>query len=194
MHKFEEPFKTIDDLMNLPGDSKAELIDGEIYMMAPASIKHSSVSGNLFFQLRTLLSQRKTKGPTDQDSWVILSEAWTFYGEYDSFVHDLAAFSKKDLPSLPDIGPIIAKPMWVCEIVSPSNWSNDTQRKRVVLEKHGIPYYWLVDPRRKTLQIFKLKQAGEPYQIIYSLENADGIVRIPPFEDLELDLMQVFSY
>lgn len=194
MHQLKDPQATVEDLMALPEDTKAELIDGVIYAMAPALAKHSFAASQLFAKLTGHLEDKKRKGPTDTDSWVLLTEAWTDYGEHNSFVHDIAAFSRKDLPELPEKGPIMARPAWVCEVLSPSNWMNDTQRKRVVLEKFGVPYYWLVDPMQKNIQVFELKNKGEHYQIIQVVENVEGIVRLPPFEDLELDLMRIFDY
>ena len=183
---------TLEDLMALPEDDKAELINGVIYMMAPATAKHSVLCGLLTTKIATYF-EGKNRGPKEPNGWRIIPEAWTDYGQYDSFVHDIAAFSRKDLPTLPDRGPIMAKPMWVCEILSPSNWSNDTQRKRVVLEKHQVPYYWLLDPIRKTIQVFELHEKNENYQIVYAADDSDGVVKLPPFNDLELDLFALFN-
>lgn len=194
MHQLKESHATVEDLMAMPEDTKAELIEGVIYAMAPVAAMHSLTASKLFFAVSTSLNEKKTKGPSDMDSWVILIEAWTDYGEHNSFVHDIAAFSRKDLLELPERGPIMAKPVWVCEILSPSNWINDTQRKRVILEKHRVPYYWLVDPIRKNIQVFELKEGNEHYQIIQAVENADGVMKLPPFGDLELDLMRIFDY
>lgn len=194
MHKLhEEAFHTVEDLNAIPGEQKAELIEGQIYMMAPAAAKHSEISTKLTIEIGSYLKDKRGKIPKDTDSWIILSEAWTDYDKHNSFVHDIAGFSRKDLPKLPESGAIKAKPVWVCEILSPSNWANDTQRKRVVLEKHGVRFYWLVDPIRKNIQIFELKNRSEHYQIIYSVEAAEGILNLPPFEDLDLDLMQIFE-
>ncbi|MEI6789749.1 MAG: Uma2 family endonuclease [Myxococcaceae bacterium] len=188
MRKLQE-----EDLMAIPGDARAELIDGVIYMMAPASARHSLIASLLTAKIVTHTEQKREKGPKDSDSWIILAEAWTDYDKHNSFVHDIAAFSRKDLPELPESGAIQARPVWVCEVISPSNWANDTQRKRVVLEKYGVKFYWLVDPIRKNIQVFELKNNSENYQIIYSAEAAEGILNLPPFKDLDLDLMKIFS-
>lgn len=182
MQHLKEPLATFEDLMAMPEDVKAELIDGVIYAMAPTSAHDSFTASKLLLSLGASLGQRKTKGPSDKDSWVFIAEAWTDYGVHNSFVHDIAAFSRQELKSLPEKGPIMTKPVWVCEILSPSNWLNDTQRKRVILEKHRVPHYWLVDPIRKNIQI------------IQAVENVEGVMKLPPFNDLELDLMQIFDY
>ncbi len=186
MHQLKEPLATIEDLIALPEDTKAELVDGVIYAMAPAAARHSVIFGRLHLKVGNYCDDKNGKGPTDGDSWLIVPEAWTDYDEHNSFVHDIAGFSRKELPKLPERGPITVKPLWVCEILSPS--------KRVILEHHGVPYYWLVDPIRKNIQIFVLTKGNEHYQIIQAVENADGVMKLPPFEDLELDLMKIFDY
>lgn len=193
MHHLKESDRTIEDLMALPEDDKAELINGAIYMMAPASLEHSQTCGVLTSKITTY-AETKEKGPDDPDSWVIVPEAWTYYDQHNSFVHDIVAFLQKDLLPAPERGAIKARPVWVCEILSPSNWINDTQHKRVVLEKYQVPFYWLVDPIRKAIQVFELKSGNEHYQILQVVQIGDGIVKLPPFNDLELDLMRVFKF
>lgn len=194
MHQLEKPMSTLEDLMAIPGDAKAELIDGEIHMMAPAAARHSDVSGNLAFALKTYFKDKKKSGSGDVDLWRIIPEAWTLYDQYDSFVHDVAAFSRKELPQLPDLGPIHVLPKWVCEILSPSNRSNDTQYKKSVLEKYRVPHYWLIDPRRETLEVFELQTGKSNYQLVHSVKKEDGIVKLRPFQNLELDLAEIFDF
>lgn len=192
MHQLKEPESTIKDLMALPEDEKAELMDGEIIMMAPASIGHSRVSGALTTKI-TAYVESKEQDPDNPNSWVIIPEAWTYYDRRNSFVHDLAAYLQKDLPKTSKTGAIKSRPVWVCEILSPSNWINDTQHKRVILEKYKVPFYWLVDPIRKAIQVFELKNNSEHYQIIQVVVEKDGMARLPPFDDLELDLPRIFK-
>ncbi|MEI6790500.1 MAG: Uma2 family endonuclease [Myxococcaceae bacterium] len=190
MIRLEKPLSTLKDLENLPDDVRAELIDGDIIMMA-ASTMHSLTCSALTSEIRSHVKGRTDR--LDKDGWIIIAEAWVYYDDHNSFVHDLAGFFRKDLSSSSDRGPLRAKPTWVCEVMSPSNWSNDTQRKRIILEQHQIPYYWIVDPYRKTIQVFELKDKNEHYQIIYAADIGDGIVKLPPFESLELDLNELFE-
>src|SRR3989338_2085626 len=117
----EEPLSTVEDLMAVPDDIKAELISGVIHAMAPASARHSLIAGLLIAKIITHTQHKKEKGPRDPDAWIILPGAWVDYDEHNSFVHDIAGFSRKDLPKLPESGAIQVKPVWVCEVISPSN-------------------------------------------------------------------------
>ena len=190
MIRLDKPLSTIEDLENLPEDTRAELINGEI-VIASAVMTHSLICATLLLKIKAH-TQTKTDR-SDKDGWVIVSEAWVNYDRHNSFVHDLAGFYRKDLLDRPKRGAMNTKPFWVCEVMSPSNWINDTQRKRVILEQHQVPYYWIVDPERKSIQVFELKHKNEHYQIIYAGNIGDGRVKLPPFPDLELDLTELFE-
>lgn len=190
MIRLEKHLSTIEDLENLPEDTRAELIDGEIVMMS-ASTTHSIICSQLTSEIRSHI--KATIDRSDKDGWVIIAEAWVHYDQHNSFVHDLAGFYRKDILNRHKPGAMNTKPFWACEVMSPSNWTNDTQRKRVILEQHQVPYYWIVDPERKTIQVFELKHKNEHYQIIYAADIGDGRVKLPPFSDLELDLTELFE-
>jgi Uma2 family endonuclease len=52
---------TYADFLEWDEDVRAELLDGEIVMMAAPSSKHQRVSGELFFQIRTYLEGKKSR-------------------------------------------------------------------------------------------------------------------------------------
>ena len=193
MHHAKGPINNFERIMALPEDEKAELVNGVIiYSMAPASIEHSRTCGALTTKI-TAYAESKEKGPDDPDSWVVVPEAWTYYDHNNVFVHDIAAYLQKELPATSERGPIKTRPVWVCEVLLPSNWINDTEYKRVILEKYLVPFYWLVDPIRKAIQVFELKKHDVHYQIVKVVYDGDGVVKLPPFHDLELDLRRVFK-
>ena len=43
---------TIRDIYDMPEGQRAELIDGQIYNMAPPARKHQEVTGELFFRIQ----------------------------------------------------------------------------------------------------------------------------------------------
>ena len=47
----QEKFYTIDDIYSLPEGSRAELIDGQIYYMAPPSTKHQRILSFLHLEI-----------------------------------------------------------------------------------------------------------------------------------------------
>jgi Uma2 family endonuclease len=47
-------------------------------------------------------------------------------------------------------------PDLLVEILSPSNWPYDRQTKFEVYREAGVPEYWIVDYRKKTIEVFVL--------------------------------------
>ncbi|MBI2603770.1 MAG: Uma2 family endonuclease [Deltaproteobacteria bacterium] len=187
-----DALKTIDDLASLPEGEKAELLGGEIVMMAPASFRHSRLVSGLTSILWNYCESQKIKGPKGPESWIVIAEAWTFYDRHNSFVHDLAAFIRSEVP-LSIKGPVRSKPTWVCEILSPSNWYNDMNHKREMLEKHKVPYYWIVDPEKEMIQIFYLEESAKHYRILKIFGREDGEARLAPFNEMTINLKTLFG-
>jgi Uma2 family endonuclease len=49
-------------------------------------------------------------------------------------------------------------PTLAIEILSPSTAPRDRGRKRELYERAGVPHYWLVDPVRRTLEVYELRE------------------------------------
>jgi len=182
---------TSDDFEKMDQENRSELINGEIFMMSPASIQHSVTQSNLLKTLSLNYNSVSPKGG-EPSGWTFIVEAWTRYDNKSSMVHDIAAFESSGL-TIPEKGPLRIRPRWVCEILSPSNWSHDTNTKRFALEEHGIPWYWIVDPIRKGIHVYHLKHSGEHYQIIQAPDENSGSVCLPPFPELEINMKDIFS-
>ena len=48
---------TIEDIYNLPEGQRAELVDGQIYMMAPPNRQHQEIVGELFGLIREYIKK-----------------------------------------------------------------------------------------------------------------------------------------
>ena len=105
---------TIDDIYSLPEGHRAELIDGQIYCMAPPNRKHQTIARELFSSITSYI---KSKG-----------------GSYEPFFAPFAVFLNNDDLNYvePDISVICdpdkltdkgcsGPPDWIIEIVSPSS-------------------------------------------------------------------------
>ena len=50
------------------------------------------------------------------------------------------------------------------EVLSPSNPAHDRSLKHELYAEAGVPEYWIIDPRARTVEIFVLR--GAAYQLL----------------------------
>ena len=54
----KERIDTIEDIYNLPDGERAELIDGNMYRMAPPSRRHQAIAGERFTSIHNYLKRK----------------------------------------------------------------------------------------------------------------------------------------
>jgi Uma2 family endonuclease len=181
---------TVADLLALADDVRAELIDGEIVPKAEASAKHAKAAGAL---------RRFVGGPFDDDDgyggpggWWILPEILVSFPP-QTYRPDLAGWRRERLPNPALVTPIEIIPDWCCEVVSPSNPAHDRVRKRRDYARHGVRYYWLVDPEQRVVEALELEQgSGGVWRECGAWDDSATDACIPPFEGITLDLSRLF--
>jgi Uma2 family endonuclease len=179
--------QTIDDLMR-SDDERVELINGEIVKRPMARSDHALVQSSLSDEVALL---KRTTGP---GGWWIMTEISVKYSETQCPSHDLAGWRRERLPRRPT-GIMDTLPDWVCEIISPGHERKDLFHHFMLLQRSGIPYYWIISPEDKTLIAYRLVDAK--YHVVFSVERGveavPDQVRIPPFEEIEVDLRYIFG-
>jgi Uma2 family endonuclease len=169
--------QTVADLL-AAGEERVELIDGEIVRRPIAGGEHAGV------QLRTgveLAPADRTIGP---GGWWLVTEISVAYETHQCPTHDLAGWRKERMPERPR-GVVELSPDWVCEIVSPGHERKDALTLLLPLQRHRVPFYWLIWPENRTLMAYQLD--GEHYRLIATIAEP-ARVRVPPFDALGLDL------
>ena len=81
-------------------------------------------------------------------------------------------------------------PDLVVEVLSPSTRHLDRSTKLSVYREAGVPEFWLVDPRTRTIQVLTLD--GEEY-VQRELRGAGETVGSPALAGLRLDVSSIFS-
>jgi Uma2 family endonuclease len=164
---------TYEDYRRIPDDGQRyEIIDGEVYVSPSPALEHQHASAALHLQLAEALpgSMRVYYAPID----VVL-------GVHDVVQPDLVVAGLPQLSSRGIEGP----PHLVIEIVSPGRPEYDRTVKARRYAAFGVPHYWIVDPRARTLECFVL--AGDSYGLVVSGQREDA-VEVPGFESLTLAL------
>lgn len=151
MEMLEEEMCTVRDIYTLPDGKRAELIDGQIYDMAPPSRTHQRL---VHFLDRTIGNYIQSKGG-DCEVYpapfaVFLSDDDQNYVEPDiSVICDVLKLDEKGCHGAPD---------WVVEVVSPSSKQMDYFRKLFKYNSAGVREYWIVDPLKELVTIYNFEQ------------------------------------
>jgi len=176
-------FPTYEDLLALPEDVRAEILGGAIEVQASASPEHGIVAGELHTRLNSRFGGRG-------GGWWFIEDTDVRLSSGEVVRPDISGWRREHLPR-PKEQPIAVVPDWICEVVSPGpkNRRRDHVTKRASYAVNGVPYYWLLDPSDRTLLALML-QDGRWLEI--GTYDDTAIVRIAPFEELELDVGSLF--
>jgi Uma2 family endonuclease len=169
--------QTVADLMAHP-EERVELIDGEIVRRPMARAEHGMAQGNTREVLGPL---QHSDGP---DGWWIATEISVAYEAHQCPSHDLAGWRKSRMPRRPR-GVVELTPDWVCEVVSPGHERKDTLTLLLLLQRHRVPFYWLIWPEDRSLIAYRLEDGH--YHIVAALSGPVA-ARVPPFEEISMDL------
>ncbi|EOS31669.1 MAG: Uma2 family endonuclease [Lachnospiraceae bacterium] len=148
---------TIEYIYALPDGERAELIDGQIYYMAPPNTRHQRMLNYINTEINMYI--RKNNGECEvfpAPFAVFLNDDDMNYVEPDiSVICDKNKISDKGCQGAPD---------WVIEIISPSSMAMDYFTKLFQYQKSGVREYWIVDPikQRVTVYFFE-KELVEEY-------------------------------
>lgn len=185
----QEKRYTYEDILNWPEDERVELINGEVYMMAPApSPDHQSISVELTTQLRTYLRGKKCRVYHAPYDVRLFEEDGDQPYHVDTVVQpDLVVICD---PSKLDGHGCKGAPDLVIEILSPSTRQHDRLVKLNLYQRAGVKEYWIVDPDEKTVIVMTLED-GEHYAPTAYSSNA--VVPVSVLEDCKIDLKPVFE-
>lgn len=170
---------TYDDVLNAPENKVAEILDGELFLSPRPSARHALVSSCLGMELRPFGSGAGTPG-----GWWILDEPELHLTDH-VVVPDLGGWRRERLPAVPDAAWFTLAPDWVCEVLSPSTERLDRTRKLRLYAEAGVAHAWLVKPAERMLEVLRLRDGAWTILGVY---GEDDVVRVEPFEALELDL------
>ncbi|HZI15811.1 MAG TPA: Uma2 family endonuclease [Myxococcus sp.] len=171
---------TYEDLLALPEHVVGQIIDGELIVMPRPASPHARASSVLGGRLGDLFDW----GSSGPGGWWIQDEPELHFGR-DALVPDIAGWRRERMPEMPETAYFTQAPDWVCEVLSPSTEALDRKRKREIYAREGVGHVWLVDPSKRTLEVFQRQEQQWVQRGTYSGEER---VRAEPFEAVELDL------
>ena len=176
---------TYADIEALPPQLVGEIIDGELFAMPRPAPRHAMAQ----VQIAGWSNARFHLGDGGPGGWWILPEP-ELHLRADVVVPDIACWRKTRLLELPEAAFFTLAPDWVCEVLSPSTERIDRIRKMKIYAREGVGFVWLLKPSDKSLEVFKLHDGQ--WLLINSHED-DEVVRVPPFEEAELDMKLLWA-
>jgi len=170
----ERVILTYKDYEAFPADGRRyELHEGELSVTPAPSSRHQRILRNLN---DVLWQHVKSRG---------LGEV--LFAPIDCILSDISVVQ----PDLVYLDPtrsrlvsergIEGPPTLVVEILSPSTAEIDRSMKRQLYARHGVPYYWIVDPEARTIESYVLSEGA--YQLSARVAGSEP-VSLPPFPAL----------
>ena len=138
---------TTDDIYALPDGTRAELIDGEMYMMAPPGSMHQRLLSFLHVEIGNYIRNKNRNCEVYPAPFaVFLNADDKTYVEPDiSVICDPSKLDDRGCNGAPD---------WVIEIVSPGSKRMDYFIKLFKYQTAGVKEYWIVDPDKNRVMVY----------------------------------------
>jgi Uma2 family endonuclease len=171
---------TYQDLIDLPEHLVGEILDGEL-IASPRPAARNALASSV---LGSDLGGPFHRGKGGPGGWWILDEPELHLGQ-DVMVPDLSGWRRERLLTIPDDPYFTLAPDWVCEVLSPSTAGLDLGRKLPKYFAASIGHAWVIDPRNRTLQVYR---RGPDGWILVPVAGDEQRVRAEPFDAIELDL------
>lgn len=169
---------TTDDIYHLPEGQRAELIDGQMYMMAPPTRRHQQMLGALYRKIADYIDKNGGSCEVDIAPFaVFLNADDKNYVEPDiSVICDADKLTDKGCTGAPD---------WIIEIVSPGSRRMDYYTKLFKYRTAGVREYWIVDPEKNRIIVY-LFESDDTQEYTFLDSVKAGI-----YEDLTIDFRSI---
>lgn len=178
MNNHEEKAYTIEDIYNLPEGKHAELMDGELYMMASPGLKHQRLVPELHYRIKDYIRNSHSSCEVFPSPFaVFLNADDEIYLEPDiSVICDPHKLTEEGCKGAPD---------WIIEIVSPGSRPRDYNKKMLKYGTAGVREYWIVDYEKDRIMVYNFEQ-----ETMEEYSFADK-VRVGIYEDFEVDFSEI---
>jgi Uma2 family endonuclease len=171
-----EPLLTINDLDAMPDDSnRYEIIEGELFVSRAPSLIHQRVSGNLFVTFRTYLDYN----PIGE----VLATPGIIFSDFNGVIPDLVFINYEQRDEIASGDRINGAPELVVEILSPGaeNERRDRIAKRQLYGRYGVKEYWVVNPYKRTVEVYLLEGQTLKLQATYTEQDELASTVLPGF-------------
>lgn len=161
-----------------------QLVEGELLQMSAPNRFHQEISINLCLLIGNHIRQNRLG--------VLYASPFDVYlDDNNVFQPDLVFVSRERAAVLVPEG-IAGAPDLVIEILSPSTAALDRRQKRRGYARVGTGELWLIDPEKRTVELYELRQNAEHPALVLDLAE-EGIIESACFPGLRIALSDIFT-
>ncbi len=161
-----KPRPTYEDYLNIPGDDRYELINGEFILVSAPNRSHQVVSVKLVSRLDPFVEDRELGWVFHAPFEVLLTD-----DEGVNIVQPDLIYVSKERRHIITRANVRGAPDLVVEILSPSSRRQDTTTKRDLYARQGVKEYWIADPEARTVVVMLLKSGKFDVVGEYGIED-----------------------
>ena len=173
---------TSKDYWALPEGSRAELIDGQLYNMAPPSRIHQEITFQIARKLADYIDSKKGNCKVYPAPFAVNLDA----DDKNWVEPDISVICDPD--KLTDRG-CSGAPDFIVEVVSPSSRRMDYLNKAGLYLNSGVREYWIIDPLKKYTTVYLNEQdPAEFAPIIFPFESS---IKVGIFSDLSINISRL---
>ncbi len=189
MSRAEKRRYSFADFLAWDEHERAEIINGEIYLMGTPSGRHQEISFEIGRQLGNYLEGKRCRVYPAPYGVRLFEQDGVDPGDVDTVVEpdisvicDRGKIDKTGCKGAPDL---------VVEILSPSTQRHDRLVKLRLYQRAGVREYWIVSPEDQTVQVMLLDSNGV-FQL-YEIYDRDSIAKVNVLEGCFIELSKVFA-
>lgn len=183
MPLLKEHIYTIDDIYNLPEGTHAELIDGQIYYMAPPSTAHQRLSLTLSRIIADYIERNAGTCELFPAPFAVFLPSEQTKNNTNYLEPDLSIICN---PDIIDSRGCHGAPDWIIEIVSPDSRRQDYYTKPALYRSAGVREYWIVDPIKQVVIVYDMEHDEGP-----ALFTFRDTVKVIIYDDLWIDFAKL---
>ncbi len=171
---------TYADLEAVPPHLVAEILFGTLVTHPRPHRRHGGAAS----ALGAIAANAYQFGVGGPGGWIFVVESELHLGPHVT-VPDIAGWRRERMTEDPDQAYFEVPPDWICEVISPRTEKYDKGDKRRIYATYGVPHLWHLDPRARTLEVFRLQD--KDWLLTHTFIDRED-VRAPPFEAITFSL------
>ena len=159
----------------LRGKRRYEVLDGKIYAMASASVKHNRVIFNIARIFGNFLKGKRCQAFVDGVD--------VKFDDDNTVIPDVMIVCDRDI--IKEDG-IYGAPDLIVEVLSPSTAKRDIGRKKELYAERGVKEYWLVSTAERSIQVYLLKSGAYVLDNVYQIYKDWYVAKMNEEEKAEI--------